>query len=78
MDVYICIVIFNVLKVYYNVETFIPPAFPIVTTGTFDGVHNGHMQILNRIKSLAKKGEERRLWFHLTPIHDRLFIRIYR
>ena len=31
------------------------PEFPIVTTGTFDGVHTGHMEILNRLKTLAKE-----------------------
>ena len=42
------------MKVYHGVENFIPPAFPVVTTGTFDGVHCGHMTILNTLKELAK------------------------
>jgi riboflavin kinase/FMN adenylyltransferase len=28
---------------------------PVVTTGSFDGVHIGHKTILNRLKMLAKK-----------------------
>ena len=43
------------MKVYHGVENFIPPAFPVITTGTFDGVHEGHMVILDRIKALAKE-----------------------
>tara|TARA_R110002050_G_scaffold162939_1_gene292855 strand:- start:12901 stop:13827 length:927 start_codon:yes stop_codon:yes gene_type:complete len=42
------------LKVYYGVDEFVAPEFPVVTTGTFDGVHSGHMTILNRLKTLAK------------------------
>ncbi len=43
------------MKVYHGVEEFVAPEFPIVTTGTFDGVHTGHMEILNRLKTLAKQ-----------------------
>lgn len=43
------------MKVYHGVESFVPPSFPVVTTGTFDGVHEGHMELLNRIKVLAQE-----------------------
>lgn len=43
------------MKVYHGVDQFIPPSFPVVTTGTFDGVHEGHMELLNRIKQLASE-----------------------
>lgn len=43
------------MKVYYGVDEFVAPGFPVVTTGTFDGVHCGHMTILNRLKTLAQK-----------------------
>jgi len=57
------------LKVYRSVEEFVPPEFPIVTTGTFDGVHCGHMEILNRLKTLAKErnGETVLVSFHPHP-----------
>jgi len=43
------------LKVYHGIEKFEPPQYAVVTTGTFDGVHCGHEEILNRIKELAIK-----------------------
>ena len=57
------------LKVYRSVEEFVSPEFPIVTTGTFDGVHCGHMEILNRLKTLAKErgGETVLVSFHPHP-----------
>jgi len=57
------------LRVYRGVDEFVPPEFPIVTTGTFDGVHCGHMEILNRLKTLAKerKGETVLVSFHPHP-----------
>lgn len=42
------------MKVYHGIEKFEPPQYAVVTTGTFDGVHCGHEEILNRIKELAK------------------------
>ena len=45
------------MKVYHGIEKFEPPQFAVVTTGTFDGVHSGHVEILNRIKSLAQQNE---------------------
>ena len=57
------------MRVYRGVDEFVPPEFPIVTTGTFDGVHCGHMEILNRLKTLAKerKGETVLVSFHPHP-----------
>ncbi|MFN8241452.1 MAG: FAD synthetase family protein [Bacteroidales bacterium] len=42
---------------------------PVVTTGSFDGVHIGHKTILNRLKSLAGKidGESVLITFHPHP-----------
>jgi riboflavin kinase/FMN adenylyltransferase len=61
------------LKVYYGIEDFVPPAFPVVTTGTFDGVHCGHMELLNRIKSLAKKHDGETVVVSFNP-HPRTVI----
>jgi riboflavin kinase/FMN adenylyltransferase len=42
---------------------------PVVTTGTFDGVHLGHKVIIGRINSLSKeiKGESVLITFHPHP-----------
>ncbi len=39
------------MKVYYDIYNFPKLPYPIVTTGTFDGVHLGHRTILEKLKS---------------------------
>jgi riboflavin kinase / FMN adenylyltransferase len=39
------------VKVYHDIYSFPKLPFPIVTTGTFDGVHLGHCTILEKLKS---------------------------
>lgn len=39
------------MKVYHDIYSFPKLPFPIVTTGTFDGVHLGHCTILEKLKS---------------------------
>ena len=43
------------MKVYRRIEDFIGVKNPIVTTGTFDGVHLGHQKILNSLRQIAKE-----------------------
>src|SRR5690606_14468340 len=43
------------MKIYRNIEEFIPIDNAVVTIGTFDGVHIGHQKILDVLKSCAKK-----------------------
>ena len=45
----------RIVKVYYTPESFPGAKKPIVTTGTFDGVHLGHQIIIKRLKELAEK-----------------------
>lgn len=42
------------MKVYRNINEFSGCPNPVVTTGTFDGIHVGHRTILNRIKEIAQ------------------------
>lgn len=57
------------MKVYTNIAEFKDVDNPIVTTGTFDGVHLGHQKIIHRLKNLAKteNGETVLLTFYPHP-----------
>ncbi len=57
------------MKLYRNLEEFLPLSNAVVTTGTFDGVHIGHQTVLNQLKSVAEKnnGESVVLTFFPHP-----------
>ncbi|HDZ41779.1 MAG TPA: FAD synthetase family protein [Bacteroidetes bacterium] len=57
------------MKVYYGFEELEKITNPVITTGTFDGVHYGHKTILGRIKKLAEEyeGESVLISFHPHP-----------
>ena len=57
------------MKIHYNFDNFDEIKNPVVTTGTFDGVHVGHSIIINRLKQLAKEidGESVLITFHPHP-----------
>lgn len=57
------------MKVYTNIEDFKNVNNPVVTTGTFDGVHLGHQKIISRLKDIAKgnNGETVLLTFYPHP-----------
>lgn len=57
------------MKVYTNIEDFKDVRNPVVTTGTFDGVHLGHQKIISRLKeaAAAENGETVLLTFYPHP-----------
>lgn len=57
------------MKVYTNIDDFKDVKNPVVTTGTFDGVHLGHQKIISRLKDVAKEqqGETVLLTFYPHP-----------
>ena len=59
------------MKIYRGLENFKKPVKSIITTGTFDGVHKGHVKIINELCS-KKKGEESVL-VTFTP-HPRMLL----
>jgi riboflavin kinase/FMN adenylyltransferase len=57
------------MKIFRSIEIASAIRNPVVTTGSFDGVHIGHRTILNRLKMLAKKydGESVLITFNPHP-----------
>lgn len=43
------------MKIYHHIDDFTPLPNAVVTIGTFDGVHQGHRQIIARIEELARQ-----------------------
>lgn len=56
------------MKIYHSLEN-LQITNPVLTIGTFDGVHQGHQIIISRINELAQKikGESVILTFHPHP-----------
>lgn len=57
------------MKVYRSLEDFPKLNHPVVTLGTFDGVHIGHKSLITRLGAIAraKNGETVLLTFHPHP-----------
>ena len=61
------------MKIFEGLEEPIQIAHPVVTIGTFDGVHLGHQKIIRRLNSEAKKKNGESVLFTFHP-HPRLVI----
>jgi riboflavin kinase/FMN adenylyltransferase len=57
------------LKVYHSLQEIKQITNPVVTIGTFDGVHEGHRQIINRLNKAKNEmgGESFIFTFHPHP-----------
>jgi len=57
------------MKVYHSFDDFFEIKNPVVTTGSFDGVHLGHKSIIQRLNHIAKQidGESVLITFHPHP-----------
>ena len=61
------------MKIYHHISEFKGIKNPIVTIGTFDGVHIGHQKIISRMRELAKKHDGETVLITFYP-HPRLVI----
>lgn len=57
------------MKIYHGIEGYEKKGNPVVTVGTFDGVHVGHSKIFSKMKEIAGKcnGETVVVTFHPHP-----------
>jgi len=57
------------MNVYHSFDDFFEIKNPVVTTGSFDGVHLGHKSIIHRLNHIAKQidGESVLITFHPHP-----------
>lgn len=61
------------MQVHTSLDSFKQVRRPVLTTGTFDGVHRGHRVILERLTALAKKEDAESVLFTFHP-HPRMVL----
>ncbi len=61
------------MKIYHGIEDFNKLDFAVVTSGTFDGVHVGHQQILARVREIAQRHHGESVVITFWP-HPRLVL----
>lgn len=60
------------MKIYRDIDEF-QVENPILTIGSFDGVHQGHLKIINRLKEIARENNGESVIFTFYP-HPRLVL----
>ncbi len=58
------------VEIHYNIESFSGKK-PVVTIGTFDGIHLGHQKVIKRLKEIAEKVGGKSVIFTFSP-HPRM------
>lgn len=61
------------MKVHHSLDSLLSIKNPVVTTGTFDGVHLGHQKILSRLNELAQECDGQSVLFTFYP-HPRMVL----
>jgi riboflavin kinase/FMN adenylyltransferase len=61
------------VKIYKDIEEFKSIKNPILTIGTFDGVHVGHRKIIEKMQEIARKTGGETVIFTFYP-HPRMVI----
>ena len=61
------------MNIHSGVENFPNLKYPVVTSGTFDGVHIGHQKILTRIKEIAENAHGETVLITFWP-HPRMVL----
>lgn len=61
------------MKIYNGIEEFTGVSNPVLTTGTFDGVHVGHRKIIDQLNQTASKIDGESVLFTFHP-HPRLVL----
>jgi len=60
------------LKIHYVIDSF-EARNPVITIGTFDGVHLGHRKVIDRLKEIASSAEGETVVFTFYP-HPRMVV----
>ncbi len=61
------------MKIYTNIEEFQSIKNPVLTIGTFDGVHVGHQKIIEKMQEIARKTDGETVIFTFFP-HPRMVV----
>ncbi len=61
------------MKIYHGIDDFVRLEYAVVTSGTFDGVHAGHHQILQRLCEIATQNKGETVVITFWP-HPRLVL----